>query len=105
MQHPNNAKRTLYALCEGLELRPLNFHAATRHTFVSVAWDAGVPTEDTSRPYGHESVEFTRRTYCYLFDTAAPLISFNEYNPAEQEAARAERQREAVSLPYSGPEI
>jgi integrase len=55
----------LRRLCARASVAPLSPHA-TRHTFVSLALDAGVPIQDISRALGHATIATTQTVYAHF---------------------------------------
>lgn len=57
----------LARLCERARVRPLTTHS-TRHTFATLALEAGEPLKEVSEALGHASVAITANTYSHVVD-------------------------------------
>jgi integrase len=80
MPQPGNVGRALESLVKQAKIRRLSFHGL-RHTWCSNAYHDGMSIESISKYLGHNSVEFTRRSYLHIFEqvqTAPMLKSFGE---------------------------
>ena len=85
--HPRTIDSWLRQLCEDAGVTPHGTHA-TRHTYATLALEAGVPLKEVSEALGHGNVAITANAYSHLLS---------------QRRRRAATAIGAVLVPKSGP--
>lgn len=77
--------------CEKAGVTPITFHGL-RHTFASLALEAGIPLATVSKILGHHSVEFTAQQYIHFADRELVAVADRLQNyltrPASRPASR-----------------